>query len=44
MTSLIMNRCSSEYLANLALRNASLAVEMLGIGCFYTGFVVLAVD
>jgi len=30
--------------ANLALQNASLAVEALGLGCFYTGFVVAACD
>lgn len=30
--------------ANLALHNAALAAETLGLGCFYTGFVVLASD
>jgi len=30
--------------ANLALQNASLAAEALGLGCFYAGFVVLACD
>jgi len=28
--------------ANLALQNAALAAEALGLGCFYTGFVVMA--
>jgi nitroreductase/NAD-dependent dihydropyrimidine dehydrogenase PreA subunit len=28
--------------ANLALQNATLAAEALGLGCFYTGFVVMA--
>ena len=30
--------------ANLALQNAALAVETVGLGCFYTGFVVIACD
>lgn len=30
--------------ANLALHNAALAAETLGLGCFYGGFVVLAAD
>ena len=30
--------------ANLALHNAALAAETLGLGCFYSGFVVLAAD
>jgi len=30
--------------ANLALHNAALAAETLSLGCFYTGFVVLAAD
>ncbi len=30
--------------ANLALHNAALAAETLGLGCFYAGFVVLAAD
>ena len=30
--------------ANLALHNAALAIESLGLGCFYAGFVVLASD
>jgi nitroreductase len=28
--------------ANLTLHNAALAAEALGLGCFYTGFVVIA--
>jgi nitroreductase len=28
--------------ANLALHNAALAAETVGLGCFYTGFVVTA--
>ena len=32
---------SSEN-ANLAVQNAALAAETLGLGCFYTGFVLLA--
>jgi nitroreductase/NAD-dependent dihydropyrimidine dehydrogenase PreA subunit len=28
--------------ANLALHNATLAAESLGLGCFYTGFIVMA--
>jgi nitroreductase len=32
---------SSEN-ANLAVQNATLAAEALGLGCFYTGFVVMA--
>ena len=28
--------------ANLALHNAALAAETLGLGCFYTGFIVMA--
>ena len=28
--------------ANLALQNAALAAETVGLGCFYTGFVVIA--
>jgi nitroreductase len=32
---------SSEN-ANIALQNATLAAEALGLGCFYTGFVVMA--
>ena len=28
--------------ANLAIQNATLAAEALGLGCFYTGFVVIA--
>jgi nitroreductase len=32
---------SSEN-ANIALQNATLAAEVLGLGCFYTGFVVMA--
>ena len=27
--------------ANIALHNAALAAEVLGLGCFYTGFVVI---
>jgi len=34
----------SEVNANLAVQNAALAAEALGLGCFYTGFVVLACD
>jgi nitroreductase len=30
--------------ANLALHNAALAAEALGLGCFYTGFVVTACE
>jgi len=30
--------------ANIALHNTALAAETLGLGCFYTGFVVLAAD
>ncbi len=30
--------------ANLALQNASLAAEAIGLGCFYTGFVVAACE
>ena len=30
--------------ANLALHNAALAAETVGLGCFYAGFVVLACD
>ena len=30
--------------ANLALQNAALAAETVGLGCFYAGFVVLASD
>ncbi len=30
--------------ANLALHNAALAAETVGVGCFYAGFVVLAAD
>jgi nitroreductase/Pyruvate/2-oxoacid:ferredoxin oxidoreductase delta subunit len=35
------NGFSSEN-ANLAVQNATLAAEALGLGCFYTGFVVMA--
>lgn len=39
---------AAEYFArvnaNLALHNAALAAETVGLGCFYTGFVVLASD
>ena len=39
---------AAEYFArvnaNIALHNATLAAETLGLGCFYTGFVVLASD
>ena len=30
--------------ASLALHNAALAAETVGLGCFYTGFVVIAAD
>jgi nitroreductase len=30
--------------ANLALHNAALAAEAVGLGCFYGGFVLLACD
>jgi nitroreductase len=30
--------------ANIALHNAALAAEALGLGCFYTGFVVIVAD
>jgi nitroreductase/NAD-dependent dihydropyrimidine dehydrogenase PreA subunit len=30
--------------ANIALQNATLAAEALGLGCFYTGFVIIACD
>lgn len=30
--------------ANLALHNAALAAETVGLGCFYAGFIVLAAD
>lgn len=39
---------AAEYFArvnaNLALHNAAMAAETLGLGCFYSGFVVLASD